>query len=231
MLDRSGPWNYSTLLLSLREQKIQWKLLSVALGDLHCVENLLPSRWACLERAELIIHLTQMLCPLYLNAAVPVLTAVLNDDACYSVRRPSRFLLADGMSNGLNLICQFTAANLFTHIICLVSETFNTHIFSRQVNRSFSDARQGHSPCGYRFLNHRFTDCSFFFLSSSTPLPFPTQKKRSEWSQVQTEREPATPSRTARPAWAAWREEVSHVTHVFLSLSLSLTLYVTAVVA
>lgn len=118
-----------------------------------------------------------------------------------------------GLSNGLNLICQFTAANLFTLIICLVRETFSA---ARKVNSSSSN-----SPCGYKLLN---------LVSFS-----PAQRKRSEWSRVQTEKEPATPSRTARPAWAAWREEVSHVTHhhVFLSLShtLSRPLSVTVIVA
>ena len=77
---------------------------------------------------------------------------------------PSRFQLADGLSNGLNLICQFTAANLFTLIICLVRETFSA---ARKVNSPFSN-----SPCGYKLLNHTLLVSLFLF--------FPAQRKRSE---------------------------------------------------
>lgn len=46
------------------------------------------------------------------------------------------------------------------------------------------------------------------------------QRRRNEWSRVQTGKEPVARSRTAQPAWVAWREEVSHPSsHLCLPLA------------
>lgn len=106
---------------------------------------------------------------------------------------------------------------------CLCDQTSAAHLFTHISHSAAERARRNRKVQTFLALVHQFPLCH---PPSPDPDPdpdpprpsglllphrFPPQRRRSESSRVLTARGPAARSRTARPAWAALEEEVSHV--------------------
>ncbi len=130
-----------------------------------------------------------------------------------------------------NLLLLICLHSLFAWLVKRLISTFSA---ARKVNSSSCTALQGHSPCGYRFLNHSllvFTNCSFSF-SFCLPLP-PVAPRAEKEKRVKSgsDGEGASSSQSDSSASLGSLKGGGEPCHPSSRLSLSLPLSVTAIVA